>query len=190
MTCQAGARNPVEREGFFRGQWNDFNFGGSSLGQLGAANPDAITLFGSGGIKGYAFNGNATTEELHGSGELLHGYEEGQNLYVHAHWMPVDTDAGNVLWQFEYSIANVGEVFPAPTILSTPDAASGVVWTHQIIGLGIIAGLGLKINAQIMFRFFRDPTEGLDTYGSDAALIGVGIHTKFNSGGSRQEYIK
>jgi hypothetical protein len=183
-------RNPAHRDGWHRLLWDDFTAGASTLGALGSVNPDAVTLFGAGGIKGLAFDGGSTTEMLHGSTELLHGYAEGTPLRVHVHWMPTTADAGSVLWQLEYSILNPNEVATAPTIISAADPAAGAAWTHQVVGIDTITDVSMKIGSHLMYRIFRDPSESADDYTQDAVLMSVGIHAKNNSGGSRQEYIK
>ncbi len=41
-----------------------------------------------------------------------------------------------------------------------------------------------------MFRFFRDPTDGDDTYPDDAVVLSVGVHYEINTVGSRLENVK
>ena len=43
----------------------------------------------------------------------------------------------------------------------------------------------MTINSQLVIQLFRDPGDAQDTYGSDAALIALGIHYKKNTVGSR-----
>lgn len=166
-------------------QWNDINFAGANLG-VGAAAPDLITAFGSGSILLRAFAGVATTEQLFSSDEMLHGYAEGTDITFHVHWMATDGSAGNVRWQIEYTWVNVNDVAPAPVIIGVTTAAAGVAWTHQMASFGAISGVGKEIGSQLAFRLFRNPTDPLDTYEHDAALLSVGIHYQVNSFGSSQ----
>lgn len=169
--------------------WNDINMPANAL-TLGAAAPDSITLFGSGGIKGLGFNGNATEESVHGAAELLHGYIEGTNIDFHVHWMPTTADAGNVKWQLEYSWMNMDGTFSAPTTISVVIAAGGTAWVHKVTDIGEISGAGKEIISAFVFRLFRDPADEDDTYAADAALIQAGIHYQVDTLGSRQELIK
>lgn len=168
--------------------YNDINFNGLSL-TLGGTAPDLVTLFGSGSVKGYAFDGIALTEEAHGGGEILHGYKEGEDINVHFHWMPTDANSGDVKWFLEYSWQNIDGTFSTPTTVNVVDSTDSTAWKHHVKGV-TITGTGKKIGSQLVFRVYRDPTDGEDTYEHDAVLLGVGIHYPKNTIGSRQEYIK
>lgn len=175
----------VDRSKIFgRVLWNDINHPASALA-LGASAPDSISILGSGGIKGLGFDGNATTERVHGSAEILHGYLEGSDIYFHVHWMPTTANAGNVKWQLEYSWQLVNGTFANPTTITATDSASGTPWHHQRAEFAAIDGTGKEINSALVFSLFRDPTDGADTYTDDAALIQVGIHYQIDVYGSR-----
>lgn len=180
--------NGVDRSKIFgRVLWNDINMPASAL-RLGATAPDAISILGAGGIEALGFDGNATTESIHGAAEILHGYLEGSDIYFHVHWMPTTANAGNVKWQLEYSWQNVNGTFSNPTIIDVVDAVSGTAWDHQLAPFALIDGAGMTINSTVVFRLFRDP--GDDTYSDDAALIQVGIHYQIDVYGSRTQIIK
>jgi hypothetical protein len=170
--------------------WNDINFPGSALSQGVANKPDSISILSSGGIRAYGFDGNATLEELHGSGEILHDWKEGTALHPHVHWMPTTTNAGNVKWNIEYSWQNIDGTFSAPTTISVTAAAGGTAWVHKRSETTTISGSGLNINNAIVFRVYRDPTDVADTYPDDAAFIQVGFHYEIDTIGSRQELSK
>lgn len=168
--------------------WDDIILPANML-QLGATAPDAVTLFG-GTIKGLGFDGVATTEALHGSAEMLHGWIEGTPIRPHIHWMATTAAAGDVKWQLTYNWANNNELDLTETTLTVTAAASGTAWQRQVSSFGEIDGTGKKIGSQIYFRIFRNPTDAADTYGADAVLETVGIHYEKNSIGSQQEYTK
>lgn len=145
--------------------YDDLVIYATALG-TGASAPD-LTAFGpSGSILALAFDGNATTEQVFGSFELLHWYKEGSDLNFHVHWSPVNANAGNVKWFLEYSVANANGVFGAPTTITVVQAAAGVAWTHQLAGFAAVSGAGLTIGAVVAFRFYRVPTDAADTYGT------------------------
>lgn len=180
----------VDRSKIFgRVLWNDINMPASAL-RLGASAPDAIGILGSGGIEALGFDGNATTESVNGAAEILHGYLEGSDIEFHVHWMPTTANAGNVKWQLEYSWQNVNGTFSNPTIIDVVDAASGTVWGHHLSPFAAIDGTDKIVNSAVVFRLFRDPSDGQDTYGDDAALIQVGIHYQIDVYGSRSQTVK
>jgi len=170
--------------------WNDFNFDALHLTR-GAAAPDLVTLFGAGGVKGLAFDGVATLEEVHGGGEILHPWLEGTDIIPHVHWMPTTADAGSAQWFLEYSWANLGEAFGATTTISVVDPSFGVAWRHQLVDLPTISGAGFLIGSCFMFRLYRDPLGAADDdYEHDAVLLSVGLHHQVDAFGSRQILVK
>ena len=174
----------------FKGQvprYNDINLPAFSLGK-GATPPDDITILPSGGIKALGFDGASTLEEVHSSGEILHGYIADTDLDIHIHWMPTDTNTGTVKWQLEYCWINAGGTYSAPTILSSTIEAGGTAWKAWHSHFPAIDGTGKVQGSEIVFRFFRDPSE--DTYASDAALVQIGIHYQVDLLGSRTAEVK
>lgn len=156
---------------------------------LGAQAPDAVSILGSGGIKGLAFDGNATTESMHGSTEMLHKYVIGTDINPHVHWMPTTADIGSVKWQLEYSWQNEEGVFTNPTTVFGITTSTGTAWTLQRTNFPTMNGTGKDIGSGIIFRIFRDPTDS-DTYGADAALVHIGVHYKVDTLGSTSEDVK
>lgn len=179
ITC--GSQKTVELQNTV---YEDENVGGISLGK-GASAPDLVSI-GATSIRTYAFDGNAITEELEGCMEVPHSYKEGTDLVFHVHWMPTTNAAGNVKWQLEYEWENFGGTFGGSTTISVVDAAGGTAWVEQRVNIGTISGSGKTIGSQFVFRLFRDPTDGSDTYGDDAAILTVGFHYERNTLGSRQ----
>jgi len=166
-------------------RWNDINFPGLNF-SVGAASPPSLSLsYGSGRIAHRHFNGAATLNECWSGDEILHGYVEGTDIHLHIHWMPIDTNAGNVKWSIEYTWQNVGDV-GSPATTSVVAAAGGVAWKHQFAEFPAISGAGKTINGQFSFRLFRDPSDAQDTYNSAAALLSVGLHYQVDRIGSKE----
>ena len=186
--CDGGPYIKKLVKGNFK-RWNDINFAAVNL-KPGASAPDFIQLFGSGGIYGWGFDGVNQIEELHGSDEILHGLIEGNNFEVHVHWMPTTAGAGQVLWQIEYGLVQEGQVNGTPTIISAAEATNSQAWEGINTEIAVIDGTGIEIETHFVMRVFRDPTESADTYGADAALIGVGLHYQIDDIGSRAENTK
>jgi hypothetical protein len=168
--------------------YKDLNVSTAGLTPSGAAAPDLIN-FVNGNLQIYAFDGGVTTERLYGSIEINHDYKEGSNVEVHIHWAPTTAAAGNVKWQLYISWANNGEDFKAPALHTVTAPAAGA-WLSTYSSIAVLSGVGKTINSQFVFQIFRDPTDGADTYGADAALITVGIHYQCDTVGSRSPATK
>lgn len=170
--------------------WADKGIAGLNV-SLSANPPDLVPFGPSGDLKIYGFDGGAaTTEQVYFGVHLPHDYKQYTDIRPHIHWSPVNTDSGTVVWQLEYSWANVNSTYEAPTIITAIDASDQVAWKSQVKGFGNISGDGKKISSIIVCRLFRDPTHGTDDYGSDAAFIEFGIHYQKDAPGSTREYIK
>jgi len=168
--------------------YKDLNVSTAGLVPSGAAAPDLVN-FVNGNLLIYAFDGGNTTERLYGSIELNHDYKEGSDIELHVHWAPTTAGSGNVRWQMYYQWANNTEAFGTPVLLGVTAAASGA-WVSTYSSFGTVSGSGKTINSQIVFQIFRTPTDGLDTYTGDAAMITVGVHYQTDTLGSRDRATK
>lgn len=165
------------------GLYKDWNFPVSTLNSGGGAFPAVIDLA-STNVEVSAFDGGVTTEEVSGVIEIDHDYEEGTDLIPHIHWLPTDAGAGDVVWQLEYTILDDGDIAGSSTTITVQTSTNSTAWENVRSSFPTIDGTGLTINDQIFFRLFRDPTDGNDTYGSDAAAATIGFHYQANSLGS------
>jgi hypothetical protein len=194
-TAEAGTTRWVA----FAGRWQVFQyddiFTDATTIPAGAAAPTITPVPGAPNISAQAFNGQNRVESVSGTMELLHGYREGSDLWPHIHWSPVNNDAGNVRWVFEYIVAEASGEFRAPVILTAIQAAGGLAASglpiqHNAEFSVPISGANLVIGDQIRFTLRREPTDAADTYNSVAILWAVGIHYEKNSHGSLQRFIK
>ena len=166
--------------------WDDIIIPPSGLARNNLA-PDRVVFVGS--IEAPAFSGTST-EQLSGSFEIPHDYNEGTDLRPHIHWSPSNTNAGDVKWQLEYTLACVGDAFPASTTVVAIDTSNQINRSHNVVEFGIIDGTNVQIGCMIQFRLFRDGGDAEDTYGSDAFLLSIGVHYEQNSDGSRDVFTK
>jgi hypothetical protein len=167
-------------------RWDDLNFPALSLAKSANLAPTQGAIFATGSIQGLLFDGATQVNEVYGSGEILHSYQQGTNLYPHIHWMATTTGAGNVTWFLEYALANVNGVYSTPTIISVSQATTGVAWVHMLSNFPTINGSGLLIGSHITFRLYRNATAPSDTYTDNAALESFGIHFDMDTVGSSQ----
>jgi hypothetical protein len=164
--------------------FDDLRIPGLSV-KLGASAPDLAAFLGAGNLLVLRFDGGATTEQVYFTVQLPHSYKEGSNITPHVHWSAVDGNAGNVHWQLEYTWQNIDGTFPAVTTITATDATSGTAWDHQKAAFSAITGTGKTISSMLVCRLFRDPTDGADTYGSDAAFLEFDFHFELDTVGSR-----
>lgn len=167
-------------------KWDDVRTSGLSV-QSGASAPDLISFKGHSSVKVYGFNGAGTTpkEDVFFTVQLPHGYDRHSSLFPHVHWAPSTTDLGNVIWQLEYTWANVNGIFPDfVTIRTTPSPASGVAWKNTIGHFPEISGFGMIESSQLYCRLFRDPADSEDTYDHDAAFLEFDFHFQSNKTGT------
>lgn len=170
------------------GVWVDFNFGVNSLSR-GSAAPDLINLSAT-NIETLSFDGVNTLEQVSVVLEMNHNWKEGTIIKPHLHWYPVNGNVGNVKWLLEYSWVAWDSIVPASTTISVIQAAGGIAWHVRFASFPDIDGTGMIIGSQLHMRLYRNPTDGDDTYGSDAALATFGIHVEVDTLGSRQVGVK
>jgi hypothetical protein len=160
-------------------KWKDLILPITSVGP-GGSNPAATTLLGN--VQVYGFQ---TGDLIQGSFEIQHDYIEGTDLNVHVHWAPSTSNTGAVVFNFEYTVANVGAVYPATTILNQPFTPSGVQAQHQLSAFTTtIPGTGRKIGDVVCFRFLRNATGNAFT--GLALVTSIGVHYQCDCLGSNQ----
>lgn len=169
--------------------WDDINVslvpaaGGGSL-------PSVIAFNGDARLDCYAFNGTtATTDEIHSSLEILHGYKEGSDIKFHLHWYPTTAAAGNVKWHLRYTWFNPGTLPGAAATATAVAATSGVAWKEQATSF-TLTGTGKVMGSRLVFSLFRDPADAADTYTAAAAVTDMGVHYERDTFGSRTDTAK
>lgn len=168
-------------------RWDDIIIPIESLG-AGASAPDVVAFLN--GTRIYAFDGNAISEQLYGSIEIMHNYKEGTDLRPHCHFSPLANSTGNVKWQIEYTIASKDALFPATqTIVNVYDCSNKLNY-HLASEFSIISGTNVKIGDIITFRLFRNPSDPQDTFAGDVGLLSFGIHMQIDGDGSRNTFSK
>lgn len=190
----SGDYSAIEADGTYRMEgdattWDDMRIPGLAVA-VGASAPDLGAWLAAGNLQVRRFDGNAITEQVFFTCQLPHGYKEGTDIFPHVHWGPVNGNAGNVRWNLEYSWANFETVFPNGTIIGVVDAANGTAWMNQVANFSAIDGTGQTLSSMLVCRLFRDPTDGDDTYGSDAGFLEFDFHFQLDTIASRQPFAK
>ena len=160
--------------------YNDIIINASNL-RPGASPPSLVEFVT--GIYQVSFV-NSNTDIVYGSFEIPHDYKEGTDLEVHIHWSPSSTNTGNCVFNFDYSIANMGTGAFGPAAQKTLTAAgSGVALQHQYsTGNTAIDGDDIKIGDVIVFALSRPAG---DAFTGDAFLHSIGLHYECDTLGSR-----
>ena len=172
--------------------WEDLRVPISAV-RIGAAFPpdwENITD----GLYVLAFDNGANDEQVYFTVQIPHNYKIGGAIEAHVHWGPSDTGAGDVIWGLEYSIANIGDVFPASTTIDVTIATTETANDHIYTDIGDIDVSGITevtdISTMLICRLFRESSSASDTYASDAYLYEIDFHYEIDSLGSQDETSK
>ena len=174
--------------------WDDLRVPASST-SVGVANVPAFQKnfdngAGSVGLFQMSFSASARNDVFFEM-QLPHSYEEGSDINLHAHYILLNNNVGNIVWELEVLYGNIGSDFASPTTLVTPITVTtpGVAGRHMVTDLTtIIGGAGLPghstISAFILGRLSRLGNAGGDTYTGECALLGIDAHLRLNTLGS------
>lgn len=169
--------------------WDDLRISGASA-RLGATAPTLSAFLGAGSIKALTFD-SGQHDEVHFEVQMPHDWKEGTAIYPHVHWAPTTADAGNVVWQLDYTWASRNGTFGASTTMaSAATAAGGTAWVHKMTdllagGLNYIAGTGQTVSSMLVCRLHRDAGAGADTLAAGVAFLEFDIHYEKDTLGSR-----
>jgi hypothetical protein len=165
--------------------WDDLRFPVTAINPPGqVSDPTFNTTY-----VGYEF-APGSTEILYIIAQLPHSYKEGSDIRPHLHWMPTNTNTGDVLWRMEYAWQSNGGVQPSFTTVDITSTASGTAYQQHINSFGAISKPDSLISDILSIKLSRIGGDGSDTYSADALLKEFDIHYQINTAGSRQEFIK
>jgi hypothetical protein len=166
--------------------WDDLRFPAAGINPPGAAS-DPVRNTTDGLLEFSASQVNIIAIQA----QLPHQWKEGSTLHAHAHWMPINANAGNVVWELKYKVANINEAFPAGwTTVPVTVAASGVAEKHQISNLAEIEMTGKTLSCMVLILLSRLGDNVADTYGSVVKLLEMDIHFEIDGFGSDEEFVK
>lgn len=175
--------------------WDDLRISGAST-RVGVTAPTLTAFLAAGGLRVLVF-GQAQHDEVHFEVQMPHDWKEGSAIYPHVHWCPITAEAGNVVWQLDYSWASHDGTFPAvATVTSDATAAGGTAWAHKMTALKdaagnrYIDGTGHTISSMLVCRLHRDAGVGADTLTEGVAFLEFDIHYERDSFGSASELKK
>ena len=123
--------------------------------------------------------------------QMPHRWKAGGTLKPHVHWEKTTTGSGEVMWQWCYSIANVGAVFPAYSAYFNGTNAvphSNTVRKHALDTFPDVDMTGKRESCMICSQFRRLPSHASDTYAADARFLEFDIHYQSDKDGTEVEY--
>jgi len=123
--------------------------------------------------------------------QMPHRWKQGGTLKPHVHWEKTTTGSGEVMWQWCYSIANVGAVFPAYSAYFDGTNAvphSNTVRKHALDTFPDVDMTGKRESCMICIQFRRLPSHASDTYAADARFLEFDIHYQSDKDGTEDEY--
>lgn len=129
---------------------------------------------------------------LYFSAQLPHSYLEGSDIEFHIHIAYPDNAAGNSVWYFTCSWANIDGTFPAP-FLSPLVVVASPTTTDYHQDPEIVAnldGTGKTISSVLLCSIQRIGTHGSDDYANVIYLVSGDFHFQMDTMGSRTMLIK
>jgi len=165
--------------------WDDMRAPAQAINGAGANAPDWSSTY-----VGWLFD-DVVDETVQLALQMPHNWKQGSTIYPHIHWMPMNTNSGNVVWEMNYKWTNVGEVegtsFTTDTVTV---AAGGTARMHKISAFSAIDGTGMTLSSMFSVQLSRLGSDGSDTFNTDTLLKEFDIHYEIDGFGSEEEYEK
>ena len=168
--------------------WIDQYTPSSAINSSGAGTPpDWSTNYG-----GFLFD-DVVDEDLLIIVNIPHQWKYGTDIYPHIHWMPMNTNTGNVKWTLEYRWTKEGEAESSSWTALTAKivAAGGTVRELYNTKFDSISGSGFTSHSVLTFRLIREASDTTnDTFNTDVLLKGFGIYLQIDGFGSEEKESK
>ena len=114
--------------------------------------------------------------------QFPHWRINGTNVSCHVHWLPSNTNRGNVTWEFNYTFTGIGQVLPASKVLTVSQKPDEIAFKHQIAYFPEIDGTGKNWSSIIVAKVTRKSSDPSDTFAGNAYLSYVDCHYKYIDG--------
>jgi len=178
--------------------WRDELGAATGLNPAGASTPPDP------GSDGTWLFSNTSTEDLPIIYQVNHDWaggvvtehgDSGLEGHLHLHWHKTTDAAGDVEWEYRYTVQSNDAVFPAFSSWTAATTRGGTLSSDQrllIDGFPAIDLTGQEISCIVKTGIRRNTGAGDDTYGADAALASVDMHILADTfkPGSDLEFVK
>lgn len=174
------------------GRWEDQQLNFVATGTGGT--PATKTVY-RGELELFTFTAGGI-DQIGGALELTHSYQEGTPLVLHVHWATNSTDAtgGNILWAYEYSLANPadGSAETYAGFVNVPQtvAAGNRQYLTNSFDIATIANASGAVSTLFTFNLKRIGSNVADTYPVSVYLKAVSLHLKLDTVGSNGQNTK
>jgi hypothetical protein len=174
------------------GRWEDQQLNAVASGS--GATPAAKAAY-RGELELFEFTASGT-DQIGGELELSHSYQEGTSLVLHVHWCTNSTNAagGDVVWAYEYSLANPAdgsaETYSGFANVTQTVAAGNRQYLTNSFDIATIANVGGTVSTLFGFNLKRIGSSGSDTYPVSVFLKSVALHIKLDTVGSNGQNSK
>lgn len=158
------------------GAWYD-SLTSIQTGKLGLANNPTWSAFGTTGTN-YAYSFIVNDYIQLAGFHINHDIKRNSYVYPHVHWTTNGTSTATVKWEMSYTYAkgHNQEAFPADTVVTVEQAASGTAWQHMIAEVADgDAFLAPEVDSIIMMRLRRITNGGTDNANTVFGLF-VDLH--------------
>jgi hypothetical protein len=168
--------------------WDDLRFPAQGINPAGSAAPptvDDTTFPGT-----LLFSGSADNL-VGGVAQMPHAWKPGTVVRPHVHWAKTTSASGVVVWQFRYSIADIGD-----TLSTYSDWITGTVVVsdsntankHALTTFGDVVMTGVGESGIIVWEFRRFASDSSDTYNAvNARFLELDFHYQINKLGTPNE---
>jgi hypothetical protein len=175
--------------------WDDLRISPGSFDRPGTSDPAYLGFQPGGSGTSFEVLTFDAEEYVTFAVQLPHGYAEGEDIEVHAHWTPRDRgvaeDAKTVAWKVDYTWANVNGVYGVSATADLTDTCTGVDDAHLVTPSVVISGTAKTISSMLIGKMYRDTGDTWVGTGANApALLELDFHIPLNTIGSRLQGAK
>ena len=96
-----------------------------------------------------------------------------------------DSNIGNVVFELEYNLNNLGATLGNSTVVTKTEATQGTTQKHQYTTVVTISGSGKTISSGFSCRLARLGNNASDTYANTIFITRVALHYEADTTGSR-----
>lgn len=194
-----GYKNQIITADINTAVWDDLRITPGSFDRPGGSDPSYVLYYPNGGGVGTYLTEWAKNNIASFTIQLPHSYNQGEDIYAHAHWTPGDRgneESGNYVgWKIDYTWANINGNFGDMGTLDLSDACDGTDHKHQMTPEVVISGSGKNISSMLLCNIKRTDTGTDDTWsgtisGQLPLLLEVDFHIPLDSTGSSQRTSK
>ena len=173
-------------------QWDDLRVSAASL-RVPAANAPTLTKNmdnGAGSVGIWQLNFSAINRnDVFVEFQMPPNRLPESDMNLHFHWIPLNNDGGNVLWECELALSNLNNTFAvtATGVVQVLTVNAGARLNQNVhTALTTVSGQGVEMSAFLVARLSRMAADGADTYTGEAALLGIDMHYRINTFGSKE----